>query len=583
MDVPGKRPGISRKLIWLAIICCCFLSFTFLETILTGHEQTLQRNAELIESIPAQYFLCRVWLILALVILGIGMAIVERKFCGRIPFGIYLGLGVFGFILVITRTLQYQYNVDDAYIYFRYIQNYILSGEMQFNRGEVILGFTSHLYLWILTPFAQVFGHEQLPLIARNLNIFVSLLNYLGLYGVLDRLRIRPLFSLAGAAMYALSYYHIVQSTYGMEAEVLLFLLISLIFTLLYNHRTLFAWVTVLIVLCRPEGIIVLGLASMYAVRIWGWRSLRYWIAPILGSLCYLIWLYLTFGTVIPHTITAKQLIYNLEADAAVRGIIIFISQLFTGYVVDPWLGLTILILVLLLIVIVMGRNIPIYFFLASVFCIMISFMLGNPLMFPWYFVWISILPMLIIPRVMEIVSSLTRPSILQRSSFVAVLILYAISVSYSSYPESPVVSPGGAIRHPLFVWDNARERLRLYKAAAQYLNTSGDGRPVVAVSEDGIFGYTYNGPVLTLDGLASKRVLEYYPLSPEQYYSPFAIAPTAVQALQPAHVVFLENFGRNSLLKDPEFGKNYRREMYWPLELWGGDGLYLYSHSAAD
>jgi hypothetical protein len=123
-----------------------------------------------------------------------------------------------------------------------------------------------------------------------------------------------------------------------------------------------------------------------------------------------------------------------------------------------------------------------------------------------------------------------------------------------------------------------------LYESAAKYLNAKEEPLPVVATAEPGMFGYTYRGPVLDLAGLVSDEVMGYFPVPPEQA-SPsasFSIPPRAVSDLKPRYVLFYDTFAKNGLLNDPFFLKSYVEEKFWPLEIWGSRGLFLYQYRAA-
>ena len=53
--------------------------------------------------------------------------------------------------LSLWLTFQYRWVLDDAFIYFRYAENFRQTGQLVFNRDEYVEGFTSPLWMLLLT------------------------------------------------------------------------------------------------------------------------------------------------------------------------------------------------------------------------------------------------------------------------------------------------------------------------------------------------------------------------------------------------------------------------------------------------
>jgi hypothetical protein len=228
-------------------------------------------------------------------------------------------------------------------------------------------------------------------------------------------------------------------------------------------------------------------------------------------------------------------------------------------------------------------KDTPLLGYWGCCICAIVFFSLANTLMFNWYFVWFSLVPILFIPVAVSRIPMLPARYKFPRIAMYAVVVAVCLFGQYRSYPDNDAVVSVGRVAHPFLAWDASKQRLLLYQKAAEYLNKTTSGQGLVGVSEDGMFGYVYRGPVLTLDGLASKEAVKFYPLAKAQYSTPFAISPSLVEKIKPPFVVFLDAFGRNSILKDPFFLATYRRERFWPLNLWGGEGMYLYHDLTAD
>lgn len=54
-------------------------------------------------------------------------------------------------VALLCRILSFDYLCDDAFIYFRYAKNFWESGELVFNRGEFVEGFSGPLWMSILS------------------------------------------------------------------------------------------------------------------------------------------------------------------------------------------------------------------------------------------------------------------------------------------------------------------------------------------------------------------------------------------------------------------------------------------------
>ncbi len=68
-----------------------------------------------------------------------------------------------------------------------------------------------------------------------------------------------------------------------------------------------------------------------------------------------------------------------------------------------------------------------------------------------------------------------------------------------------------------------------------------------------------------------------YYPLPPEQLVINYAIPAKLVTDQQPDYVVFLEVYGRRTLLTDPTFLGEYKLREKIPTDIYGSDGMLIY------
>ena len=578
-----KTLAVDSHAYTVGAILLVLMGLSLFEPWLTSLQKDLLVDERLIRTIPASFDLCRAWLLIVACLLVLFWKVLSKYpgiHVGKLE---VLGLSFFAFFLVVSRTLQYPYCVDDTYIYFRYIRNFASHGIMEYNAGYPVLGFTSHLYIWILAGISWLLKIENLPLLAHNLGLALSFWNYFGILVLLVTMGVESAYAVMGSIMYSVSFYQISQVTYGMESSLLVSLLLFLLLGIQAKRPPWIAAAAVGIFLCRPEGIFVLVLAFIYCCFKRGPNWLLPWLTLSFIVGVYFVWVFSVYGTIVPHTIAAKQSIYSLEPDAALKGIAAFFTQSYLFGV--PALPAAISVMVgTLAIGAWFSRNEPsLLLYTGCCLVLIVFFSVSNPLMFTWYFSWFSLLPVLFYPVVISKSASLFKRFRPIPVRICASIVVCWLGLTYLSYPRSPAASSRSDLASPLFYWDSPRQRLILYEEAAKYLSGDSKGNSLVAVTEDGIFGYTYKGPILTLDGLASKEALNYYPLRKDEYFSPFAISPLLITTLKPQYVLFLDAFALNSILRDSLFLGEYKPERFWPLELWGGKGMYIYRSRTMD
>lgn len=561
--------------IGLSLLIICM--FTSVELLWNENNISILSEAYLLNTVSASFFYCRIWLLIASFFLVVFWKIIIDNLEISVSKSHIFIFSLFALFLILSRALQYPFCVDDTYIYFRYIKNFVNSGSMEYNIGESILGITSHLYLWIISVLAWLTQTDNFPLLVRNLVLILSLINYFGIFFYLKLIGLDIKLSILGSVLYATSYYQITQATYGMESTLLLSLIILLIISLKAKSYTSVAVTSIMIFLCRPEGIFILITTFIYSIVRHGYRKIFIWCFLSIFVLAYFYWVFNTYGTVIPHSIIAKNIIYKIEPFSALQGIANYFVQVSNYESFSYSIKIFLMVGIFIFSSWMSRHEITLLFYVGCCFILLFFFAWTNPLMFAWYYSWFSLLPVLILPVTVARISEyyMKYKSTVRR--ILVVVILFFSAIIYLEYPRSHFTIFGSTIRQPFFSWDPTKHRLLLYQKAAEYLNVKTSGKSIVAVSEDGIFGYIYKGNIVTLDGLALREVSQFYPLQKNQYYVPFAISPNLIERTKPEYVVFLDVFAFNSILKDPFFLKNYSKECFWPIDLWGGKGMYLY------
>ncbi len=477
--------------------------------------------------------------------------------------------------VAITRVLQFPYCIDDAYIDFRHVKNLVEHFSLDYNPGKPVMGFTSHAHFLLLSLVAFLTGSRDIPVLARSVNLTLDLLNAALVFLLMEKWTKDVSAALFAAAFYGLFIYFIRESYYGKEAPLLVCFILVWLWGVSGERLALVGWASAAAFLTRPEGLF-LGLAAL----LWGkqrfaWsRIFKAWIAPAAAVLAWYGVLYHHFGTVLPHGGVAKaNQIYRIAPFSAARDMLdFFLSPLpMRGFPGSKLLRVAIM-LSCLFAAYTMQQAFRLYAWAALAICAFYAFL--NPVMFSWYYAWMAAAFLLCVPLAFHAWRRRVRAPFL--AYLPAVLFLGGLAQGY------PVRAIGGVKLHtPFFEWSNWHQRLVLYERAAEYLNAKAEPLPIVATAEPGMFGYTYRGRVLDLAGLVSDEMMGYFPVPPE-LASPtatFSIPPRAVSDLKPGYVLFYDTFAKNGLLNDAFFLKNYVEEQFWPLEIWGSRGLFLYQY----
>jgi len=142
----------------------------------------------------------------------------------------------------------------------------------------------------------------------------------------------------------------------------------------------------------------------------------------------------------------------------------------------------------------------------------------------------------------------------------------YTLNLGESRDPTRPWVYPRDARGGN---WnEKEHERYTGYRAAAEFLDANAPQSGSALISEVGVFGYFYGGPVIDAVGLCTPEALDFYP--PPEWdifdeagrYRTTAnnFAPTEmVMTLRPGFVVNSEVYMRNLLRADSPFAGAYR------------------------
>jgi hypothetical protein len=355
-----------------------------------------------------------------------------------------------------------------------------------------------------------------------------------------------------------------------------------------------------LAVLTRPDTLILvslLGLGRMWsAVRARSFRPLVLdglaFIAPIIP---WLVFAGLYFGSPIPHSITAKTLAYQLAPGSALIRLLQHYATPFYDQAVlgIPGIGLGMVLYPFLTIVGVsalLRRNAQAWPVMVFPWIYFVVYAIANPLIFRWYltpplpfyFLGILIGAELLLEGIGGALQKLPIFKIHpEKVSFVRQLPLafLAIPLIFSAAGWTLVPDHGLTRPAPQMAWYQLE---LLYAQAASIVKPELKPGDVLAAGDVGVLGYQTNAPILDTVGLNSPRSSGYYPLPADEYVINYAIPTGLILDQNPQAVIFLEVYGRNTLLKSQDFLERYRLVQKIDTDVYGSQGMLIFVRNPA-
>jgi hypothetical protein len=394
-------------------------------------------------------------------------------------------------IVVLVFTVRNRgYELDDALIYYRYLQNCLAGDGLVYNVGERFNALTSPLYTYLALVVCGLAGSIHYPMIA--VSAVLTALTAVLLF-VLFR-RHEPLWPLVlfGAVLVAALRYS--YSVYGMETPLFLALAVS---CLLLHERRQIGWLAVaggLLVLTRAEGLLLLVvLAAAHLLRRRPLPPVRVFVAPLLllgANAAFNAWYY---GSPWPHTLMAK--IQQGRSGLWGEGWIFFFQ---TGYQLEYFAGSRLLLVasltLALLGIVRLGRrelNVVLLAFLAALTVFYVALHVPS---YHWYYapyyVFGCMYAGLGLAELFERASRLTSP-VLARAGRVLIGLLGAVLLG--SHAWATATRP---------VSDTPRQRV--YPLIGRWLAANTPPEATVAMLEVGIIGYYSERRVVDILGLVS-------------------------------------------------------------------------------
>ena len=162
---------------------------------------------------------------------------------------------------------------------------------------------------------------------------------------------------------------------------------------------------------------------------------------------------------------------------------------------------------------------------------------------------------------------------------FRIIAILIIVLIPFTLTLQDWVLQPDHDIHRPApeMAWYKLE---LLYQQAAQTLPSELNPGNVLVAGDIGVLGYSTSARILDTVGLNSIKSTDYYPLDSSYYEINYAIPPDLIIDYLPDSIVILEVYGRKGLLLDPRFLENYTLLKKIPTDIYGSDGMLIFSYS---
>jgi hypothetical protein len=488
-----------------------------------------------------------------------------------------------GLLAIAVRLVPGPRIIDDAYITFRYAGNLLSGFGLVYNPGEAILGTTTPAYALLVAGASagpSLVG-VSLPQTAVILNALLDGLNCALIFLLGKRLGWGMAGGLAATA-WAIAPWSVTFAIGGMETS----LFIACMLTTFYFHSierpVPAAFFGALGLLTRPDALLFLlplvierarrslaqGRCNPQPLPI-GWKELVSALAPLSAWGLFGLG---TFGTPLPQTIAAKAVAYRLPAEAAFVRLLQHFGTPFMEHLVfgGSWLWVGLILypaLFLLGSISVLRRQAGAWPILAYPAAFVLAYSVANPLLFRWYMAPpLPIFLLGIFIGIERIARDLRHPRLAY--AFAAPTLLLLLN-GWTLQPDHGLQRPA-----PRMAYIALEE---LYQQVAERLRPQILDGEVLAAGDIGALGYYSKARMLDTVGLITPAASRYYPLPPEAYVINYAIPSDLILDLRPAWLVILEVYGRNTLLKDPEFLSEYRLVDRIDTDIYGSEGMLIF------
>ncbi len=432
------------------------------------------------------------------------------------------------------------YIFDDAYIHFRIAENLIDFSLPYYNLDHPFMSSSSSLWTIVLAMFYYVFGLEYTDAIT----IFNSLLlvSNIYIYKRAIEIYLNSKMTYLQQIIFSLLFICItLAASIGlMETNLALFLSgLSLLF-MQKNDASSFFFLS-LAIFTRLEFAILYLLFSIYFILKNGKQSIvKVVLFTFLGSIIFILYDLYFFGSLIPLTVHAKSIVYDIDL------LNIMTEKIFYG----KYVALSLLIL-LMIIFYKNNKKIkfnPLMIFSFSGFILLVAYIVKNTFLHGWYH------PLYLVPITIGVFAY----SLSLKKKISYLLIIYILLFPfYKTYFIDTINIVKFSFTHnkqyiPHF---NSTARVRSYLNVSKKLYEKYPNA-ILMTSEIGGIGYGFKGYILDGMGLIQDDCLKYHPMKIPSERSSGGIGAIPVGCVKEkmpeiimSYDIFIQALSKNNIL----------------------------------
>jgi hypothetical protein len=456
---------------------------------------------------------------------------------------------------------------DDAFITYRYVENFVHGYGLTYNSPIRAWGYTSPLHVFWLALWRFVLPGVDVTVIAVRGNAVFVVAAGLAALQLLRRYTGDIVIAVAGCCLLMIHPAFLAVSTGGMESALFVALVLWTLHALSSDRPWRAGVLWGLAFLARPEAVALLPVFALLY-----WRTWKRGLAAAIAASClvgpWLIFTLLYYHSVSPLSVIAKNRpLYPLPLGHALTTIgaftapAIFGPTAFANSDIAVWAAVIILVLAgLFAVVSTPLRQRQAWAPAVFAACLVVLYGVGNPMFFEWY--W----PILLGAFLLMLVIASAGIGLAGAGNVAAYGLLACIAgVVLSSYWDNA----GGHAKSVRYVAEDAtRLRTITYEAIGRKLNALAKPGDTVAAPEIGALGYAYHGTLIDACGLVSPEAIPYLPVPAHERLDPTigVISVELVQATTPAWVVTMPIFAERSLLASKWFSERYELTDTVPL-----------------
>jgi arabinofuranosyltransferase len=486
-------------------------------------------------------------------------------------------------LAVLARLAPGPRTIDDAYITFRYARNLLAGRGIVYNPGEAVFGASTPGFMLLLAALGFFLGGAAAPFpeLAWILGALLDGLTCWALIKIGESLQVKPA-GIATALVWSIAPWSVSFALGGMETSLLVLLSCLTVLFLIQKRDSASAFAGGLAWLTRPDALILLAPLALERLRRalpagrfnrerepLRAREFALFAAPVSLWYAYATW---AFGSPLPHSVSAKVVAYELPP---LSGLVRLLQHYSTPFIAHETLGLGWIKVGIVLYpalfalgsIALIRRRPEAWPFLAYPWLYFAVFAAFNPLIFRWYLT--PPLPMLMFGIFLGLLR-LSRDLKVERlfPLIVAPAFLFT-ALGWTLHPDHGADRPAPEMAYI--------QLELLYRRAADRLEGEIGPSQLLAAGDIGTLGYYTGARLLDTVGLVSPQAVAYYPLPESMYIINYAVPPGLILDAKPDFLVLLEVYGREGLLKDPQFQARYELIDQIPTDMYGSHGMLIY------